>query len=112
MKQKRNPYLPLLAGAVLLTSANNLFAQAEQEWKGKITKSHKTSTPYKVDYLKKAKAGSPNVVVILLDDVGYGATGTFGGLINTPTFDALANNGLRYTNFHTAGICSHVLCVD
>ena len=38
--------------------------------------------------------------------MGYGASSAFGGVINTPTFDALANNGLRYTNFHTAGICS------
>ncbi|SHG72802.1 arylsulfatase [Chryseolinea serpens] len=54
----------------------------------------------------KAAAGAPNVVWILLDDVGFGATSTFGGLIETPTFDKLAGNGLRYTNFHTAGICS------
>ena len=40
------------------------------------------------------------------DDVGYGAAGTFGGLIQTPTFDSLANNGLRYTNFHTTAICA------
>ncbi|MBW4890700.1 arylsulfatase [Mucilaginibacter sp. HMF5004] len=53
-----------------------------------------------------APAGSPNIVWILLDDVGFGASATFGGLINTPNFDALANNGLRYTNFHTAGICA------
>jgi len=54
----------------------------------------------------KAPAGAPNVVWILIDDVGYGAAGTFGGLINTPTFDTLANNGLRYTNFHTCAICA------
>jgi arylsulfatase len=42
----------------------------------------------------------------LIDDVGYGAAGTFGGLIQTPTFDNLANNGLRYTNFHTCAICA------
>jgi len=41
-----------------------------------------------------------------LDDVGFGAAATFGGLIQTPTFDLLANNGLRYTNFHTAAICA------
>lgn len=54
----------------------------------------------------KAPAGSPNVIWILLDDVGFGASSAFGGLINTPVFDSLANNGLRYTNFHTAGICA------
>lgn len=54
----------------------------------------------------KAPANAPNVVWILLDDVGYGASSAFGGLIETPTFEALSNNGLRYTNFHTTGICS------
>src|SRR6185312_4928693 len=54
----------------------------------------------------KAPAGAPNVVWILLDDVGFGAASVFGGLIETPNFEALANNGLRYTNFHTTGICS------
>ena len=54
----------------------------------------------------KHTAGAPNVVWILLDDVGYGAISTFGGLIKTPTLDSLANHGLRYTNFHTTAICS------
>ncbi len=54
----------------------------------------------------KAPAGAPNVVWILLDDVGFGASSTFGGLISTPTFDNLAANGLRYTNFHTCAICA------
>lgn len=54
----------------------------------------------------KAPKDAPNVVWILLDDVGYGASSAFGGLIETPTFEALSNNGLRYTNFHTTGICS------
>jgi arylsulfatase A-like enzyme len=51
-------------------------------------------------------AGAPNVVWIMLDDVGFGASSAFGGIIRTPTFDSLANHGLRYTNFHTAGICA------
>lgn len=55
---------------------------------------------------KKAPQSAPNVVWILLDDVGFGAISTFGGLIKTPTIDSLANNGLRYTNFHTTAICS------
>jgi arylsulfatase len=54
----------------------------------------------------KAPAGSPNIVWVLLDDVGFGASSAFGGLIPTPTFDSLANQGLRYTNFHTAAICA------
>jgi arylsulfatase len=49
-------------------------------------------------------AGKPNVIWIVLDDVGFGATSAFGGLIRTPNFDRLADNGLRYTNFHTCAI--------
>src|SRR6266404_4946054 len=50
--------------------------------------------------------GAPNVVVILLDDIGFGAPSTFGGGVNMPTLDALAKAGLRYTQFHTAALCS------
>lgn len=50
--------------------------------------------------------GAPNVIWILLDDVGFGASSAFGGQIQTPTFEYLANQGLRYTNFHTTGVCS------
>ena len=54
----------------------------------------------------KAPAGAPNVVIILIDDLGFGATGTFGGPIPTPTLETLARNGLRYNNFHTTALCS------
>jgi arylsulfatase len=51
-------------------------------------------------------AGAPNVVVILIDDLGFGATSPFGGPIPTPTLDRLAQSGLRYNNFHTTALCS------
>lgn len=54
----------------------------------------------------KAPAGAPNVVIILIDDLGFGAPSTFGGPIATPTLDGLAEQGLRYTNFHTTALCS------
>ena len=50
--------------------------------------------------------GAPNVLVVLLDDTGFGAASTFGGPVNTPTFDGLAQGGLRYTRFHTTAPCS------
>jgi arylsulfatase A-like enzyme len=50
--------------------------------------------------------GAPNVLVVLLDDVGFGAASTFGGPANTPTADRLAANGLRYNRFHTTALCS------
>ena len=51
-------------------------------------------------------AGAPNVLVVLLDDVGFAQLGCFGSDIATPTFDRLAAGGLRYTNFHTTALCS------
>jgi arylsulfatase len=54
----------------------------------------------------KAPAGAPNVVIILIDDLGFGAPSTFGGPIPTPTLDRLAQGGLRYHNFHTTALCS------
>ena len=50
--------------------------------------------------------GAPNILLILTDDVGFGAPSTFGGVIPTPSLDRIAANGLRYTNFHTTSLCS------
>jgi arylsulfatase A-like enzyme len=50
--------------------------------------------------------GAPNVLIILLDDVGFGQTSTFGGPVPTPTLERLAKNGLRYNRFHTTALCS------
>ncbi len=54
----------------------------------------------------QAPAGAPNILLVLLDDVGYGATSTFGGPCNTPTFTRLAEHGLKYNQFHTTALCS------
>ncbi len=54
----------------------------------------------------KAPAGAPNVVVVLIDDMGFGVSEAFGGPITTPTMDKLAQNGLRYNRFHTTAVCS------
>ncbi|WP_176594323.1 arylsulfatase [Sphingobium sp. EM0848] len=53
-----------------------------------------------------APKGAPNVVVILLDDVGFAAASTFGGVVPTPAMDKLAGEGLRYNNFHVTALCS------
>ena len=50
--------------------------------------------------------GAPNVLLIITDDVGFGAPSTFGGVIPTPSLDRIANNGLRYTQFHSTALCS------
>jgi arylsulfatase len=54
----------------------------------------------------KAPENAPNVVIILIDDVGFGAPATFGGPVPMPTLDRLAEQGLRYNNFHTTALCS------
>jgi arylsulfatase A-like enzyme len=51
-------------------------------------------------------AGAPNVLIVLLDDVGFGATSAFGGPCATPNFEKLAANGLKYNRFHTCALCS------
>jgi arylsulfatase A-like enzyme len=53
-----------------------------------------------------APKGAPNVVVILIDDMGFGVSEAFGGPITTPTMDKLADNGLKYNRFHTTALCS------
>jgi arylsulfatase len=55
---------------------------------------------------KQSKPGAPNVLVFLLDDVGFAQIGCFGSDIRTPVFDRLAAGGLRYRDFHTTAICS------
>ena len=56
--------------------------------------------------LERAPEGAPNIVIVLLDDVGYAQFGCYGSAIATPTFDRLAGGGLRFANYHTTALCS------
>jgi arylsulfatase len=77
------------------------------EFQGKIGPNYKESTPDFAPALPvTAPDGAPNVLVIVLDDVGYGHLGCYGGPIQTPNIDKLAAGGLRYNNFHTTALCS------
>lgn len=78
---------------------------SDKNFKGKVGRTAAESVPY-IPERKTAPAGAPNVVVFLIDDAGYGTSSAFGGLMETPVLDSLANNGLRYTNFHSTGVCS------
>ncbi len=75
------------------------------EWNGTAAKVLAESTP---DFVgpKKAPEGAPNVLVIMLDDAGYSNTGSFGGAIQTPTFDRIGDEGVRYTHMSVAAVCS------
>ena len=72
---------------------------------GKVGETYKDSTPSFPLPVKAAK-GSPNVLLILLDDVGFGMCSTFGGPVPTPHMERLAANGLKYNRFHTTALCS------
>ena len=94
-EQKRTE--PMRGGAQL--------PQPDPKFNGKIGETYKESTPSFPMPVKAAK-GSPNVLLILLDDVGFGMSSTFGGPVPTPHLDKLANNGLKYNRFHTTALCS------
>ncbi len=88
-----------------ISSKDESFAKYGQEFKGKIAESYEDSEEW-WPKKKRPPAGAPNVVIFLLDDVGFAQVGSFGGLIETPNIDRLADNGLRYNNFHTTALCS------
>ena len=83
----------------------DVLPHPDPKFKGTIGRTYKDSTPDKIPIIK-APAGAPNVLLILIDDCGFGQWGTFGGQIPTPNLDRVAKNGLSYTRFHTTALCS------
>jgi len=77
----------------------------EQSFQGKIGLSVKDSVPAWPQPIAAAE-GAPNIVLILLDDVGFAASSTFGGPVQTPELEKLAAQGLRYNRFHVTALCS------
>ncbi len=74
---------------------------------GKIGQTYKDSTPdWQPVAPLQAPKGAPNVLLIMLDDVGYGQLGAYGSSIRTPNIDRLATQGVRFTDFHTTALCS------
>lgn len=96
------------AGAAALKSATSGIVTPKAVGKGKpakIAQSFKDSRPARSD-AAEAPRGVPNVVVIILDDVGFADLGCYGSEIQTPAIDALAGRGVRYLNFRTTAMCS------
>src|SRR5689334_22756436 len=86
--------------------SQNVLPKPEQLFTdAKIGRTYEDSKPGTIA-LTKAAAGAPNVLLILIDDSGFGQWGTFGGQVPTPSLDRLAKMGLRYTRFHTTALCS------
>jgi arylsulfatase len=76
-----------------------------QKFGGKIERTTEGSKPYWPARVVPPK-GAPNVLLIMTDDAGYGVASTFGGVIPTPALDRIANDGLRFTNFHSTALSS------
>jgi arylsulfatase A-like enzyme len=92
--------------AVSLAVAQEVLPKPEEGFKdAKIGRTYKDSKPGTMT-LTKAPAGAPNILIVLIDDSGFGQWGTFGGQVPTPNLDRLARMGLRYTRFHTTALCS------
>jgi arylsulfatase len=89
--------MKILRVIIALTFALTAFAQTGRTYK----ESRPSWEP-----LPKAPAGAPNVIYLVLDDVGFAQLGCYGSEISTPNLDKLAANGLRYNNFHTTALCS------
>ena len=96
---------PALAGAADVPNDGSVLPYLQPPFKGTIGK---TAADSKSDFPQgiTPPAGAPNILLILTDDVGFGATTPFGGPIDTPTFAKVAAAGLRYNTFHTTALCS------
>lgn len=92
-------------GPAAANDGSPVFKKYGQEFKGKIARSYADSKEWWPQAVKP-KPGTPNVLAIMLDDVGFAHLGSYGGLIDTPNIDRLANNGLRFNNFTTTALCS------
>jgi len=79
---------------------------AEQKYSGNVGTSYLDSDPAQFPAPRKAPANAPNVLLVLLDDVGYGQFSVSGGGVPAPHMDKLANEGIEFTRFHTTAVCS------
>lgn len=84
-----------------------MVSELAKEWAGRVATDIRDSQPDWEPFLQPtAPAGAPNVLMIVWDDVGFGAMEPFGGPIETPTMQRIADSGVRYSNFHTTALCS------
>ena len=96
---------PMASAQESLPRDGSVLPIPDPPFEGKIGRTIEESVP---DYPQPVRPpkGAPNVLLILLDDVGFGMTSTFGGPVPTPNLDKLAKTGLTYTRFHTTALCS------
>jgi len=84
----------------------SILPRADFHFTGEVGRTYLDSDPAQFPQPVQAPKGAPNIVLILLDDAGFGQFSTFGGGVPSPTMDRLATEGLRYNRFHTTALCS------
>jgi arylsulfatase len=104
MKAQQTPASPGSPSATEPLDTTSLPPQPGK-FGGKINRNASQSIPWWPPRVVPPK-GAPNILLIMTDDVGFGAPSTFGGVIPTPNLDRIAKMGLRYTNFHSTALCS------
>jgi arylsulfatase A-like enzyme len=84
----------------------DVLPRADFHFPGEVGRTYLDSDPAQFPQPVKAPSGAPNILLILIDDCGFGQFSTFGGGVPSPTMDRLAAEGLRYNHFHTTALCS------
>ncbi|GAG86388.1 unnamed protein product, partial [marine sediment metagenome] len=106
-KQLQVAQAPAKLVAAAASTAPDNVPHPDPKFKGKIGETIRDSQADTGLFVpRSAPEGAPNVLLVLLDDAGFGASSTFGGPCNTPTLQKLADSGLRYNRFHTTAVCS------
>src|SRR5215472_12359682 len=100
-----------VAGATAQTAkpssgTSSVLPRPDFHFSGNVGRTYQDSDPAQFPQPVQAPKGAPNVVLILIDDAGFGQFSTFGGSVPSPTMDKLAAEGLRFNNFHTTALCS------
>lgn len=106
----------LRIGMIVILISTNAFSQTpgtpevlprpDFHFPGQVGRTYLESDPAQFPQMVQAPKGAPNILLILIDDAGFGQFSTFGGGVPSPTLDKLAANGLRFNRFHTTALCS------
>jgi arylsulfatase len=94
------------AGSFPPPSTPTVLPRPDFHFKGNVGRTYLDSDAPQFPQPVQAPKGAPNIVLILIDDAGFGQFSTFGGGVPSPTMDKLAAEGLRYNRFHTTALCS------
>jgi Sulfatase len=100
------PKEPSSSPAAPSAETPDVLPRPDFHFQGQIGRTYLDSDPAQFPQPVTAPKGAPNILLVLIDDCGFGQYGTFGGGIPSPTMDKLASEGLRYNRFHTTALCS------